>query len=221
MNILVACEESQRVCKAFRDKGHNAYSCDIIPTSGSNPEWHIEADVVPLLNGNCTFTTGDGVEHTINGKWDMIIAFPPCTYLTACGAARLYPKKGQMDMERYQKGVEARDFFMKIWNADCDKICIENPLPLRVFNLPPKTQIIQPYEHGEPYSKRTLLWLKGLPKLVPTEIITEGIVSWVNGGSKTASGERRKNVGVKHSAKERSKTFWGIARAMAAQWGGD
>lgn len=219
MKILVACEESQRVAAAFRAKGHEAYSCDIIPTSGNNPEWHIQQDVIPLLNGCCSFTTDDGIEHILNQKWDMIIAFPPCTYLTCAGACRLYPKKGQLDMERYQKGIEARDFFMSILNADCEKICIENPLPMKIFELPPKSQQIEPYYFGEPYKKRTLLWLKNLPLLEPTEIITEGVVSWVNGGNLSRSGDKRNKTGLIRNPKERSKTFKGIANAMAEQWG--
>lgn len=215
MYILVACEESQRVCEAFRNKGHDAFSCDIIDTSGNHPEWHIKGDVLPLLNGFCTFGTCDGTQHILNQKWDMIIGFPPCTYLTCAGAVRLYPKKGQMDMERYKKGLAARGFFMAIYNADCEKICVENPLPMKVFELPPRSQKIEPYEFGHPYRKRTLLWLKGLPQLQPTEIITENIVSWVNGGSKG----KRHSMGIKNSAKERSKTFPGIAQAMADQWG--
>ena len=219
MKILIACEESQRVCQAFRDKGHEAYSCDIIEASGGHPEWHIKADVLPLLNGFCSFTTCDGVEHKIEQRWDMIIGHPPCTYLSVAGAARLYPKKGQLDEARYQKGLEAKEFFEAILNADCEKICVENPVQLKVFNMPQYSQQIQPYEYGHPYSKKTRLWLKGLPHLQPTNIITEGIVSWVNGGSKKSDGTNRKNNGVAHTAKERSKTFQGIADAMADQWG--
>ena len=219
MRVLIACEESQRVCKAFRDKGHIAYSCDVIDCSGGYPEWHIKQDVLPLLNGNCSFTTGDDVEHTIDGKWDLIIAHPPCTYLSIAGAARLYPKKGVLDEERYKKGLEAKAFFMAMLNADCEKICVENPIQLKVFDMPKFTQQIQPYEFGHPYSKKTRLWLKGLPELKPTNIITEGVVSWVNGGSKKADGSKRDNNGVSHSAKDRSKTFEGIALAMAEQWG--
>lgn len=219
MYVLVACEESQRVCKAFRERGHIAYSCDVIDCSGGHPEWHIKQDVLPLLDGFCEFQTCDGAMHLVNQRWDMIIAFPPCTYLTAAGACRLYPTKGVMDMERYQKGVEAKEFFMKFYNANCEKICIENPLPLKVFGLPQKSQKIEPYQFGHPYKKRTLLWLKGLPLLEPTELITEGITSWVNAGSKKADGSPRNQVGAKHSAKERSKTFEGIAKAMAEQWG--
>lgn len=216
MKILVACEESQRVCEAFREKGHEAYSCDIIDCSGGYPEWHIKGDVSPLLNGYCNFTTCDGVEHTLDQRWDMIIGHPPCVYLSVAGASRLYPKKGQLDEERYKKGLEAKEFFMAILNADCERICVENPVQLKVFNMPQYTQQIQPYEYGHPYSKKTRLWLKGLPQLQPTNIITEGIVSWVNSsGSKNSNGSKKSNNGIAHTSKERSKTFPGIAKAMA------
>lgn len=125
MKILVACEESQRVCNELRKLGHEAYSCDIIDCSGGHPEWHIKQDVLPLLNGNCRFKTADGTEHSISGKWDMLIAHPPCTYLSNAGACRLYPKKGQLNQKRYQKGLRAKEFFMKFYNADCEHICIE------------------------------------------------------------------------------------------------
>jgi hypothetical protein len=219
MIILVACEESQRVCKAFRDKGHIAYSCDVIDCSGGFPEWHIKQDVLPLLNGFCSFTTCDGVEHRLEQKWDLIIGHPPCTYLSAAGACRLYPKKNVLDEERYKKGLEAKEFFMAILNADCDRICVENPVQLTIFNIPKYSQQIQPYEFGHPFSKKTRLWLKGLPPLKPTNVITEGVVSWVNAGSKKANGNKRDNIGISHDAKERSKTFEGIALAMAEQWG--
>ena len=220
MNILVACEESQRVCKAFRDKGHNAFSCDVIDASGEHPEWHIKQDVLPLLNGNCSFTTCDGVEHSISGKWDMIIAFPPCTYLTVAGANRLYPQKGVLNPERYALGKEAADFFKAILNADCEKIVVENPTPMKVFELPQYNQVIEPFMFGHPYKKRTCLWIKGVPHLKPTEIITENIVSWVSGGSKDSKGNPRKQKTTTfRDAKTRSKTFEGVALAMAEQWG--
>ena len=220
MYILVACEESQRVCKAFRDRGHIAFSCDIEETSGDCPQWHIKQDVLPLLNGCCSFSTCDGVEHTIGQKWDMIIAFPPCTYLTTAGAVRLYPQKGVLNMERYAKGVEAAEFFRAILNADCEKIVVENPTPLKVFELPKYNQVIEPYMFGHPYKKRTCLWLKGVLPLKPTEIITENIVSWVSGGSKDSKGNSRKTKTVNfRDAKTRSKTFEGVALAMAAQRG--
>ena len=219
MRILVACEESQAVTKELRALGHEAYSCDVIRCSGGHPEWHIMQDVTPLLNGNCRFQTIDERCHEIKGKWDMIIAHPPCTYLSNAGAARLYPKKGQLNQERYQQGLKAKEFFMTIYNADCDRIAIENPIPTKVFGLPPYTQTIQPYEYGHPYSKKTCLWLKGLPKLQPTEIITENIISWVSGGSKDHKGNKRKNCGMTfRDSKTKSKTFEGIAKAMATQW---
>lgn len=237
MRVLVACEESQAVCKAFRERGHEAYSCDLQECSGGHPEWHIRGDALAALNPkdiNATlplddipqivygieFTTMDGKHHYFNGKWDLIIAHPPCTYLSNAGACRLFPKKGQLNQERYQKGLDAKAFFMEFYNADCDKICIENPIPTRVYGLPPYSQIVQPYEYGHHYSKKTCLWLKGLPNLQPTDIVTENIISWVSGGSKDNKGNPRKNKGtVYRDAKTRSKTFTGIANAMADQWG--
>lgn len=219
MKVLVCCEESQRVCSAFRDKGHEAYSCDIIEPSGGHPEWHIKGDVLPYINGNCSFTTMDGVTHTIEGKWDLLICHPPCTYMSVAGASRMYPTKGQIDNERLAKALEAKAFFMRFINADCDRIAVENPTPLKVVGLPQYTQAIQPYEYGHPYSKRTCLWLKGLPKLKPTEIVKEH-VPFVNGGSKKADGSARSKQGLAYqTAGERSKTFEGIAKAMADQWG--
>ena len=160
MNVLVACEESQRVCTAFREKGHDAFSCDIIECSGGHPEWHIMQDVLSLLNGNCEFKTVDGITHKINGKWDLIIAHPPCTYLTGASAVEL-----SKHPERLQKGFESVDFFFNILNADCQKICIENPPPMKRFNLPKYNQIIRAYKIGEPHTKAYCLWLKGLSKL--------------------------------------------------------
>lgn len=202
MRVLVACEESQAVTIELRKLGHEAYSCDLLPCSGGHPEWHLQQDVVMLLKE----------------KWDMIIAFPPCTYISNAGACRLYPKKGQLNEERYKKGLEGKNFFMKFYNADCPKIAIENPVSSTIFNMPRHNQEIQPYMFGHPYSKRTRLWLKGLPELKPTELITENIVSWVNGGSKDNKGNSRKNYGTKFSSIDRSKTFPGIAQAMAEQW---
>lgn len=221
MKVLVACEESQRVCSAFRALGHEAYSCDIIDCSGGRYEWHIKQDVLPLLNGNCKFTTADGTEHTVSGKWDLIIAHPPCTYLSNAGACRLYPKKGQLDQERYKKGLQAKAVFMKLYNADCEHICVENPIPSKVFEMPPYTQTIQPYEYGHPYSKKTCLWIKGLPKLQPTKILSE-YKPYVSCGTSKNKGNKDK-AGFSRAggaAKIRSKTFEGIAAAMAQQWGG-
>lgn len=220
MKILIACEESQRVCCAFRAKGHEAYSCDIVDCSGGHPEWHIKQDVLPLLNGDCEFKTCDGVEHNIKGKWDMIIAFPPCTYLTTAGAVRLYTKSG-INEERLKLGKEASKFFNSILFCECDKICVENPVPLKIFDLPNYSQIIQPYYFGDPYIKRTCLWLKNLKLLMPTKYLNkEDCQLWVNAGTKNKkTGLRRKNAGLVVNQKERSKTFYGVAQAMAEQWG--
>ena len=222
MNVLVACEESQRVCTAFREKGHEAYSCDLQPCSGGHPEWHIMQDVIPLLDGRCNFKTMDGIQHSINGKWDLIIAHPPCTYLSNAGAARLYKRidgKTFVDLERLNKGLDAKEFFTSFLNADAKMIAVENPVPSGVYRLPKYSQIIQPYYFGDPYSKKTCLWLKGLPQLLPTHMV-EPICSWVSGGSKKADGTPRQNKGTKiRDSKRRSKTFLGIAKAMAAQWG--
>lgn len=216
MKILVACEESQAVTIELRRLGHEAYSCDIIPCSGGHPEWHIMQDVLPLLNGNCEFDTTDGAHHQIDGKWDMIIAFPPCTYLTKAGACRLYPHKGEIDPIRYQKGLDGKAFFMQFYNADCRKIAIENPVSLKIFQLPKFTQEIEPYQFGHPYSKRTRLWLKGLPELIPTKIVKK-TGTWMPSSTSKFAGSG-KNDKCTRKAEIASKTFPGIARAMAEQW---
>lgn len=227
MKVLIACEESQRVCAAFRERGHQAFSCDIEDCSGGHPEWHIKCDVLKVLNPkeiNCTlpldghnscvygieFITADGKYHFINGKWDLIIAHPPCTYLSNAGARFLYPK-GVLNEDRLKLGLAAKDFFMKLYNADCEKICVENPIPSRVFGLPKYSQTVQPYEHGHPFKKKTCFWLKNLPSLQPTNIVdvresTKIAGNWFNKGGK----DRQKN---------RAKTFEGIAKAMSQQWG--
>lgn len=211
MKILIACEESQAVCKEMRRLGHECYSCDIIECSGGYPEWHIMQDVLPLLNGNCTFKTMDGVEHTIDSKWDMIIAHPPCTYLSNAGARFLYPK-GVLNEERLRKGIMAKDFFMAFYHANCEKVAIENPVPSSVYMMPKYSQSIQPYQFGHPFKKKTCLWLKGLPSLTPTSIVetpqsTKIAGNWFNKGGN----DRQRN---------RAKTFPGIAKAMAEQWAG-
>lgn len=223
MNVLVACEESQAVCIAFREKGHNAYSCDIIPCSGGHPEWHIMGDALKIMNGHTLFGTQDDTIHddVVNCRWDLIIAHPPCTYMSNAGACRMFPRKGQIDPERFKKAMEARAFFMAFYDADCDRIAIENPVPLTVINLPEKTQVIQPYEYGHPYTKKTYLWLKGLPKLTPTNVV-EPLGPYVCGNAEIWKKQASKGIvyGKEKSAKHRSKTFPGIAKAMAEQWGG-
>lgn len=218
MNVLVACEESQTVCTAFRERGHRAFSCDLQDCSGGRPEWHIKGDCLPLLDGNCTFQTADTHTHTQAGQWDLIVAHPPCTYLSNAGACRLYPHKGQIDEARLRKGIQAKDFFMEFWYARCDKICIENPMPSGVFCLPKPSQIIQPWQFGHPYTKKTYLWLKGLPPLMATVIEVERKPFLPSGTGRKLRGE---TYGVAQTAKERSKTFPGIARAMAEQWAGE
>lgn len=202
MKVLVACEESQAVTIEFRKLGHEAYSCDIEPCSGGHPEWHLQQDVTLLLKEN----------------WDMIIAFPPCTYLSNAGACRLYPQKGILNKERYQKGLEAKEFFMIFYNTNCLKVAIENPVSSTVFNMPECTQEIQPYMFGHPYTKKTRLWLKGLPLLTPTNMI-KPIGPYCPAG--TGRKDRTKYGSAKRGedAKNRAKTFPGIAQAMAQQWG--
>ena len=159
MKVLVACEESQEVCKAFRALGHEAYSCDIQECSGGHPEWHIKRDVRYYLSPRVNpfsgkdfidFYTQSGEHHVFDGRWDLIIAHPPCTYISAAGACRMYPKNGQIDKERFLKAMEAKYFFLEFLKANCPRICIENPRPLHVVDLPKETQRIQPYQFGEP-----------------------------------------------------------------------
>lgn len=164
MKVLIACEESQTVCKAFRERGHEAYSCDIVECSGGHPEWHIKQDVLPLLNGDCEFVSEDGQKHKISGTWDMILAFPPCTHLAVSGAAWFEKKRAD---GRQKWGIE---FFCNFLNADCEKIVIENPVGIisgkyikqhfpdlaEKYGLPKEpTQIIQPWQFGDNYSKST------------------------------------------------------------------
>ena len=206
MKILLACEESQKVCMAFRAKGHDAYSCDLLPESGGHPEWHIQGDVVPLLQE----------------KWDMIIAFPPCTHLAVSGAA-WFAKK--IEDGRQQQGI---DFFMLFTKADCERVAIENPIGIMSKRFRKPDQIIQPWQFGEPFQKSTCLWLKGLPLLVSTKMVEHGeFKEWVD--PKTGKTKRQpmwffKALSAKTPAertKIRNTTLQGIADAMADQWGNE
>lgn len=228
MNVLVACEESQAVTIELRKLGIEAYSCDVEPCSGGHPEWHIKGDVVKVLTNTdwgyggkkaINFETQDGTFRILGkNNWDMIVAFPPCTYMTNASAVRMRVK-GEIQKERYEKMLEAKTFFYALYLNSCEKIVIENPVPLKLCKLPPYSQIIQPWQHGHPYSKRTCLWIKGLPLLAPTQIITE-YEPYINGGHKDAHGNYRRFKGRnERDSKTRSKTFPGIARAMAEQWG--
>ena len=221
INILVACEESQRVCEAFRKRGGKAYSCDIIECSGGHPEWHIKQDVLPLLNGNCEFITMDGISHKIVGKWDLIIAHPPCTRLCNSGQRWLY-WSGRGEEYRQQKIKEQKDaiqFFMKFTEADCDRIAIENPVGIMSNLYKAPNCIYNPYDfQGETESKKTCLWLKNLPNLEPTrekplpkEERTQGIWKANFGGKQLAWNDPL-------TAKLRSVTPKGVADAMAEQW---
>ena len=220
MKILIACEESQAVTIEMRNLGHEAYSCDVIECSGGHPEWHIQGDALALIGGHCEFQTMDGAHHSISGKWDMIVAHPPCTYLSNAGARWLYAGK-KLNQERYTKGLAAKEFFMAFINADCPRIAVENPIPSAVYGLPQYTQIVQPYEYGHPWSKKTCLWLKGLEPLQPTNIIKDHKPFCSSGSYSGTHDPKYKGASRKGgSAKSRSKTFQGIAKAMAEQWAG-
>ena len=234
MKILVACEESQAVTKELRRLGHEAYSCDIIDQSGGHPEWHIMQDVLPLLNGNCEFMSMDGQAHKIEGKWDMIIAFPPCTYLTSAGT-RHYSLRMNPEWkvkERMGKRDEAVKFFLSFAYADCDRIAIENPVGYMNTNWRKPDQIIHPYffaqseDDADNYvQKRTCLWLKGLPTLESISNLPKPEPKYICQGEKCkgkaigwCEGIKGTTGGQAGRAKARSKTFPGIAKAMAEQW---
>lgn len=234
MKILIACEESQTACKSMRECGHEAYSADIQEPSGGHPEWHILSDVLPLINGRCSFRTMDDTQHEITGKWDLLIAHPPCTYLTSAGTRHFSPKCNSPEKikERKRLREEAVKVFMAFVNADCDKIAIENPVGYMNTHYRKADQIIHPYffaegtDDKENYvQKRTCLWLKGLkplkrtadlPKPEPLYVCNGAKckgkkISWCEGISGTSGGQAGR-------AKARSKTFLGIAKAMAEQW---
>lgn len=220
MKILVACEESQIVTKEFRKLGHEAFSCDILPCSGGHPEWHIKQDVIPLINGNCEFNTSDKLKHKIDGEWDLIIAHPPCTYLCLSGQQWCNIEKyGEKAVKRLEERKKAIEFFMKIINAKCEKICVENPVGIinRYYKKP--TQYIHPYEFGHGTGKRTGLWLKNLSKLKPTNIVPiEYHISKTGRKWDKWFWESSKINPLSERSKFRSKTFPGIALAMASQW---
>lgn len=201
MNVLIACEESQIECIAFRDLGYYAYSCDIKPCSGGHPEWHIQGDVLPLLNGNCYFCTSDGKYHVLIGKWDLIIAHPPCTDLAVSGARWFEEKRKD---GRQQKSI---DFFLQFTALDCERIAIENPISIMSTIYRKPDQIIQPWMFGHGEQKATCLWLKNLPLLIPTNIV-EGREQRI---WKMTPGPDRSEL--------RSRSYSGIAKAMAEQWG--
>ena len=222
MKILIACEESQRVCAAFRklESDGDIYSCDILPCSGGHPEWHIQTDVIPLLNGDCQFKTQDGKAHYIHGGWDLIVAHPPCTYLCRSGQSWCNVERyGDQALQRIKEREKAIAFFMAIANADCNFIAIENPVGIMSVCYRKPDQYVKPCEFGHPTGKKTGFWLKNLPPLVPTKIVEiEYRIS--------ASGKKYDKWSYESSMIYpmgdrpiyRSKTFEGIADAIATQW---
>lgn len=231
MNVLVACEESQAVTIEMRKLGHTAFSCDIIECSGGHPEWHIKGDVLPLLNGNCIFMTMDGEWHWLPGRWDLIIAHPPCTYLTISGNRWFNVERyGQQAIWRQAAREKAVRFFMAFANADCPRIAIENPVGVMSTRYRKPDQIIQPWQFAltedEHTEKTTCLWLIGLSPLVPslTEKPDFPYHEWTtpDGKTKRQTMWYYKTRCLPHAERARaaSKTFPGIARAMAEQWAG-
>ena len=232
LNVLVACEESQRVCKEFRKRGHNAFSCDLLNCSGGHPEWHFHQDVLEVIkNGGGKLENGSN--YYINGKWDLMIAHPPCTFLAVSGARWYYhPDDKKLPVEqrrphpkfpnRSKDREDAVDFFMSLANADIKYIAIENPVGIINTRWRKPDQIVQPYHFGDSASKKTCLWLKNLPKLEYTDVVDPGEViefesgkrlpKWYSDGlTLTKTPEERRTW--------RSKTFPGFARAIADQWG--
>ena len=213
--VLIACEESQEVCKAFREAGHEAFSCDLQMCSGDRPEWHIMGDCLKYVNGNCQFITVGGVWYAINGAWDLLIAHPPCTDLAVSGA-RWFREK-QMDFRQQKACV----FFMRMMLANAEHIAVENPIGIMSNCYRKPDQVVQPYEFGEPYRKSTCIWLKNLPLLKPTDIVEPELISYVckSGKKVTFSADYGVGYGGDKDGKRRSVTYKGIANAMADQWG--
>lgn len=218
MNVLVACEESQRVAMSFWDKGHYAFSCDVLPCSGGHPEYHIQGDALGILNGG-DFVTMDGRKHHVD-KWDLLIAHPPCTYLTNTGNRWFNELKyGESAIERKRLREEAAIFFMKFAKANVEHIAVENPIGYMSTHYKKPDQIIQPYEFGEPERKATCLWLKNLPLLTPTNIVKPNIVVLPSGKTDSMLHYSTFRLNKSERSRIRSQTFWGVAKAMADQWG--
>ena len=205
--VLIACEESQRITIEMRKLEIECYSCDIEEHSGEHPEWHILGDVIPYIDGNCQFVTMDGMQHSIEGQWNLIIAHPPCTYLTNSGNRWFNVEKyGDKAIQRMKNRKDAAEFFMKFINAKCEHIAVENPVGYMNTYYRKPDQIIQPWQFGHGEQKATCLWLKNLPLLKPTDIVEErNKAVWKMGETKDR-------------AKKRSKTYLGIAKAIAEQW---
>lgn len=218
MKVLVACEESQRVCFAFRKHGCEAYSCDIQEPSGGHPEWHILGDALKAIEGG-RITTMDGKTHDI-GRWDLLIAHPPCIYLTLAGNKWFKPEFADRFPDRQKQRKEAVEFFMAFANADCDRIAIENPVGIMSSQWRKPDQYIEPYMFGDPEKKKTGLWLKGVPLLKPTNIVDPVIIHCKSGANEPRWHIETMNLPKEERSRIRSRTFTGIAEAMAEQWGG-
>ena len=211
MKILVACEESQAITKEFRALGHEAYSCDILPCTGGHPEWHLQGDVFGFIDQG----------------WDLMVAHPPCTFLSVSGARHLYNKDGSANRERYEKQYEALEFVKKLMDADIPRIAIENPVSVISTKIRKPDQIVQPWMFGDSASKTTCLWLKNLPKLVATNVVDKGdFKEWIDKKSGKVKRQATWYYDALINAKSpeerrslRSKTFKGIAQAIASQWG--
>lgn len=228
LNVLIACEESQAICTEMRKLGVKAYSCDIQDCSGGHPEWHIKGDVIPLLNGNCDFVTMGGQTVSIKGKWDLIIAHPPCTFLTVSGNRWFnVAKYGDKAIKRAKDRDDAETFFMMFINADCDHIAVENPIGIMSTRYRKPDVTIQPWMFGDNFNKTTCLWIKGLPDLVP-QCTTPPEMEWKEWIDKNTGRKKRQNKWYYDAlckcrtsderSRLRSKTFPGIAKAIAEQW---
>jgi hypothetical protein len=213
MKVLIACEESQAVTKEFRKLGHEAFSCDILPCTGGHPEWHYQKDVFEVINEG----------------WDLMIAHPPCTFLAVSGARWLYNKDGSVNEERFYNQRQALDFVEMLMKSNINKIAIENPISVISSAIRKPDQIVQPYMFGDSASKSTCLWLKNLPELTPTNIVSKGEFFEFKDRK---TGKIKKQPMWYYQALQqaktpaerrtlRSKTFKGIAEAMANQWGGN
>jgi len=213
MKVLIACEESQAVCIEFRKLGHEAYSCDILPCSGGHPEWHIQYDVLEVINGGA-FPIGNEAyrDEIIIHKWDMMIAFPPCTHLAVSGAAWFEAKRKD---GRQKSGI---DFFLALTKTNIPKWAIENPVGIMSNHFRKPNQIVQPFMFGDPVKKTTCIWSRRLPRLQPTNIV-EPEITTLKTGARFSTWDYKISMNHKERAKLRSKTFPGIAKAMAEQWG--
>lgn len=218
--ILIACEESQRVCAAFRERGFNAFSCDLYECSGGHPEWHIRGDALAVINAPVYFTTQDGKTHHVR-EWGLILAHPPCTYLTNTGNRWFdVSRYGNSAIERFKLRAEAAQFFMQFVNCNAKRVAIENPIGYMSTYYRKPTQIIHPYMFGDPERKATCLWIRGLPNIVPTDVVKPNVICYKNGsGTDSPWHMETMKMPPAERSRARSMTFPGMAKAIAQQWG--